>query len=171
MTVSSAPMKRRVAVFPGTFDPVSNGHLDVIRRGAALFDRLVVAVARSGRDTWFSADERVTLLKDAAREIEGADVVAFDGLLAEFARSAGAAAILRGVRTFQDWEYELRMASMNRHLAPEVETLFLAPSASSAFISSSLVREVASMGGDLTGLVPAAVLDAVRAKAKARRSR
>ena len=157
-------MAPRIALFAGTFDPVTNGHLDVIRRAAPLFDRLVVAVARVGKPTLFSAEERVALLAPLAAKAVGVDVRPFDGLLVDLAREVKAKVLVRGVRTFQDWEYELRMVQMNRHLAPDLETVFLAPSVENAFLSSTLIREVASLGADLSGLVPAAVAEALRAK-------
>jgi pantetheine-phosphate adenylyltransferase len=155
---------QRAAVFPGTFDPVSNGHLDVIRRGAPLFDRLVVAVSRAGKDTLFTAEERLALLRPLLAPMPHVAAEVFDGLLVDFARRSGARVLLRGVRTFQDWEYELRMVQMNRHLAPDVETLFLAPSPECAFISSTLVRETAALGADLRGLVPPSVAEALHRK-------
>lgn len=154
-------MSDRVALFPGTFDPVTRGHVDVVRRGATLFDRLVVAVAVGGKTTWFPVEERVALVRAAVGELRNVDVVPFDGLLVEFARRHGARALLRGVRTYQDWEYELRMLQMNRHLAPELETVFLAPAVEWAYVSSTLVREVSALGGDLTDLVPPAVAAAL----------
>ena len=154
----------RIALFAGTFDPVTNGHLDVLRRAAPLFDRLVVAVARVGKSTLFSAEERVALLAPLVAKAGGVDVRPFDGLLVDLAREVKAKVLVRGVRTFQDWEYELRMVQMNRHLAPDLETVFLAPSVENAFLSSTLIREVASLGADLSGLVPAAVAEALRAK-------
>jgi pantetheine-phosphate adenylyltransferase len=147
-------MPPRTAVFPGTFDPVTNGHLDVIRRAAGLFDRLVVAVAGSRGTTLLDLDERVALVKENVAGLAHVEVATFDGLLVDLARRLGATAIVRGVRTYQDWEYELRMVQMNRHLAPSIETVFLAPSAEHAFISGSLIREVAALGADLSGLVP-----------------
>ena len=164
-------MADRIAVFAGTFDPVTNGHLDVIRRGAPLFDGLVVAVAKQGKATLFTLEQRLALLAPCIAGIRGVRAEPFDGLLVEFARRAGARVLLRGVRTFQDWEYELRMAHMNRHLAPEMETLFLAPSVEHAYISSTLIREVAPLGADLSALVPAHVADALRARFPASASR
>jgi pantetheine-phosphate adenylyltransferase len=154
-------MSDRVALFPGTFDPVTRGHVDVVRRGAGLFDRLVVAVAVGGKTTWFPVEARVAMVRDAVRDLANVEVVPFDGLLVDFARRHGARALLRGVRTYQDWEYELRMLQMNRHLAPELETVFLAPAVEWAFVSSTLVREVSALGGDLTDLVPPAVAAAL----------
>lgn len=157
-------MAPRVALFAGTFDPVTFGHLDLMRRAAGLFDRLVVAVAREGKATWFTADERVALIAPHLAGLPGATVTTFDGLLVDFARAQGAKALIRGVRTFQDWEYELRMMQMNRYLAPDLETVFLPPAVEHAFVASSLVREVASMGADVSGLVPANVVAALRAR-------
>jgi pantetheine-phosphate adenylyltransferase len=155
-------MATRTAVFAGTFDPVSHGHVDVIRRAARLFDRLVVLVSAAGKSTLLPVEERVALVRSALSSVREASVEPFDGLLAEHARRLGAVALVRGVRTFQDWEYELRMVQMNRHLAPEIETVFLAPSPEHAFVSSSLIREVAALGADLSSLVPPPVADALR---------
>jgi pantetheine-phosphate adenylyltransferase len=160
-------MASRLAVFGGTFDPVTNGHADVIRRAAALFDGLVVAVSRHGKDTLFSVEERVALLGPVVAGLKGVRVEAFDGLLVEFARRAGAEALVRGVRTWQDWELELRMVSMNRHLAPDLETVFLAAAPEHAFVSSSLIREVSALGADLSQLVPAHVAEALRRRRSA----
>jgi len=154
-------MADRVALFPGTFDPVTRGHVDVVRRGASLFHRLVVAVAAGGKATWFPVEERVALVRHAVADLGNVEVVPFDGLLVAFARRHGAHAILRGVRSYQDWEYELRMLQMNRHLAPELETVFLAPAVEWAFVSSTLVREVSALGGDLDALVPTGVAAAL----------
>lgn len=158
-------MGPRTAVFAGTFDPVTNGHLDVVRRAAALFDRLIVAVSTGGKSTWFSVEERVALVRPLLDGVPGASVEAFDGLLVECARARGACALVRGVRTYQDWEYEWRMVQMNRHLAPEIETVFLAPSPENAFVSSSLIREVAALGADLSRFVPPSVAEALRRRA------
>lgn len=146
-----------VALFPGTFDPVTLGHVDVVRRGARLFSRLVVGVATGGKSTWFPVDERVAMVAASVADLGNVEVAPFDGLLVDFARRRGARVILRGVRSYQDWEFELRMLQMNRHLAPDLETAFLAPSVEWAFVSSTLVREVASLDGDVRGLVPPAV--------------
>ena len=159
-------MSPRVALFPGTFDPVTNGHVDVIRRAAPLFDRLVVAVSGAGKSTLFPVEERVGLLRETLRDLRDPrlshiTVERFEGLLVAFARAQGAAFLLRGVRTFQDWEYELRMVQMNRHLAPALETVFLAPAVENAFLSSTMIREVSALGADLAGLVPACVAAAL----------
>ena len=154
-------MTEHVAVFPGTFDPVTHGHLDLIRRGCRIFDALVVAVSEGGRRTHFPIDERVAMLESLVAPYENVGVQAFDGLLVELARRVGATVLLRGVRGVRDYEYELEMAWANRGLAPEVETAFLAPSPQVALVSSSLVREVASLGGDVSAWVPPAVADAL----------
>lgn len=144
----------RVAVFAGTFDPVTHGHLDLVRRGAALFDRLVVCVAAQGRSTRFSAEARVGFVREAVRGLANVEVALFEGLLVAEARRHGARVLLRGVRGGKDLEAELPMAFANRALAPELDTLFLAPSPAYALVSSSLVREVAALGGDVSAWVP-----------------
>lgn len=148
----------RLAVFPGSFDPLTLGHVDVIERASGLFDRVVVALlVNPEKSPLFSVDERVAIIREVFAGRPSIEVDTFDGLLVEYARRRHAAAVVRGVRGGGDFDYELRMASMNRHLAPGVETVFLAPSPGVAFISSSLVKEVASLGGSLDGLVPEAV--------------
>ena len=146
-------MSRRI-VYPGTFDPVTNGHADLVQRAARLFDRVIVAVAEhSGKQPCFSLEERVSMAATALAGIEGVEVRPFSGLLVEFVRDCGAQAILRGLRAVSDFEYEFQLASMNRQLAPEIETLFLTPAEQYAFVSSSLVREVARLGGDVSAFV------------------
>jgi pantetheine-phosphate adenylyltransferase len=162
-------MTPRTALFPGTFDPVTRGHLDVVRRAASVFPRVVVAVAREGKATLLPLEERVALLVGETKAIGGVEVAAFSGLLVEFARSVGASVLVRGVRSYQDWEYELAMSRMNRHLAPDLETVFLVPSAEHAFVSSTLVREVAAHGGDVSGLVSPAVAAALARAAQKQR--
>ena len=160
------PPTSRTAVFPGTFDPVTLGHLDLIRRAARIFERVVVGVAQEGKDTLFPAGERVAHLKAAIEGLPGVSVEPFSGLVVEFARRVGAGVLLRGVRTFQDWEYELRMVHTNRTLAPELETVFLAPAAAYSFLSSSLTREVAALGGDVSPFVPPGVAAALASRAR-----
>jgi pantetheine-phosphate adenylyltransferase len=152
------------AVFAGTFDPVTHGHLDIVRRAARLFDRVVVSIARTGRDTLFTADERAALLRETLGSVDGVSVELFDGLLVEEARRHGARVLIRGSRSARDWDYEMEMALANRGLAPEIDTLFLPPSAGLGQVSSSLVREVARLGGDVSPWVPAAVIAALEAK-------
>lgn len=154
-------MTEHLALYPGTFDPVTHGHLDLIRRGSAVFDALVVAVGVGGARTHFPLEERVAMLEPLVEPYGNVTVQAFEGLLVEFARRRGATVLLRGVRGVRDYEYELEMAWANRGLAPEVETVFLAPSPPLAVVSSSLVREVASLGGDVSAWVPDGVVAAL----------
>jgi pantetheine-phosphate adenylyltransferase len=146
------------AVYPGTFDPITNGHTDLIQRAARLFDRVIVAVAaKPGKTPAFTAEERVAMAGTALADLPTVEVCSFDGLLVEFVQSRGARVILRGLRAVSDFEYEFQLASMNRQLAPTVETLFLTPAEQYAYISSSLVREIAALGGDVSGFVHAKV--------------
>lgn len=149
----------RVAVYPGTFDPMTNGHVDLVVRAAPLFDRLVVGVAHNPvKGPSFGLDERIELAREALSDVPNVEVRGFNTLLAHFVRDIGASVILRGLRAVSDFEYEFQLASMNRHLIPEAETMFLTPAEQYSFISSSLVREVARLGGDVSGFVPPAVL-------------
>ncbi len=150
------------ALCPGTFDPVTNGHLDVVRRAAKLFDRVLVAVVENpSKDPLFTAAERVDMLREAAGELPNVEVEAFTGLLVDFARNRGMDVIVKGLRATQDFDYELQMAQMNRHLS-EVETWFIPTSPKWSYLSSSLVKEVARFGGDVSGLVPAHVVERLR---------
>lgn len=156
-------MSQKSVLYPGTFDPVTNGHHDLIRRAAELFDQVVVAVASdTGKQSAFTRDERVALVKTVVIDIPNVEVTGFSGLTVEFAKSRGIRAILRGLRAVSDFEFEFQMAAMNRHLGPEVETLFLTPSEHFTFISSSLVRQVASLGGNVGDLVHPAVAAALQ---------
>ena len=156
----------RTVIYPGTFDPITNGHADLVHRAAACFDWVIVAVAGStGKTTRFTLDERVGLAREVMRAVENVRIVSFDGLLAEFARVQGAQVILRGLRAVSDFEYEFQLASMNRKLAPDIETMFLTPDDGYTFISSSLVREIASLGGNVGGFVHPVVEAALRNKA------
>ncbi len=157
-------MSRVLALYPGTFDPVTFGHLDLIRRGAALFGSLEVCVSVAGKHTHFSLDERLALLEDAVGTMENVTVAPFSGLLVAYAAERGARVLVRGVRGVRDLEYELEMAFANRKLAPEVETVFLAPAPDVALVSSTLVREVASLGGNVAAWVPPAAAKALRAR-------
>jgi pantetheine-phosphate adenylyltransferase len=153
------------AVYPGTFDPITNGHADLVRRAAGLFERVIVAVAvNAGKQPVCSVEERCSLAKQALAEIHNVDVVTFDNLLVEFAKQQGATVVLRGLRAVSDFEYEFQLAGMNRKLAPEIETIFLTPAEKYTFISSSLVREVASLGGDVRDFVHPAVMAALKKK-------
>ncbi len=159
----------RRALYPGTFDPVTNGHLDLVKRALRLFDGVVVAVG-TGRDKspMFSVDERVEFLRDAVKDLGNVEVVSFDGLLVDTVDETGAVAIIRGLRQVSDFEYEFQMALMNRRLARDVETVFLMPSLSYIYLDSTVMKEVALLDGDVDGLAPEAV---IRALSEKRRSR
>ena len=158
-----SPARSRIAVYPGTFDPITNGHIDLVSRAAPLFDRIIVGIAESaGKGPSISIDERISLARLALAEMTNVEVQGFTGLLADFVRDTGAGVILRGLRAVSDFEYEFQLASMNRHLIPEAETLFLTPAEQYSFISSSLVREIARLGGDVSGFVHPAVQQALR---------
>ena len=156
-----------LAVYPGTFDPITNGHVDILRRSLKIFDRVVVALAENVRKApLFSIDERRKLIADALGGDARLEIDAFQGLLADYCRRRGASVVIRGLRALADFEYEFQSAHMNRRLAPDVETLFLMTSEESFYVSSSLVKEVALMGGDVSGLVPAGVAAALADKRK-----
>lgn len=143
-----------IAIYPGTFDPITHGHTDLIQRASRLFDRVIVAVAaKPGKSPLFSLDERLTLANTALAGQDNVEVCGFEGLLVEFARQKGAKAILRGLRAVSDFDYEFQLAGMNRKLASDIETLFLTPAEQYANISSSLVREIATLGGDVSPFV------------------
>ena len=146
----------RIAVYPGSFDPATNGHLDVIGRASGLFDEVIVAVGRNGgKSPLFSPEERVALLREVCDDRwRNVRVTIFDGLLVEFAKAEGARALIKGLRAVSDFEYEFQMALANRHLAPDLETLFLMTSAEHLYLSSSIVKEIARLGGDVSALVP-----------------
>ncbi len=153
------------AVYPGTFDPITNGHTDLVARAARLFERVVVAVAQdTGKRPFCPLDERVDLARRVLADFSNVEVTAFRGLLVEFCRRRGAQVVIRGLRAVSDFEYEFQLASMNRRLAPEIETLFLTPAEQYAFISSSLVREIARLGGDVAEFVHPAVQQALTAR-------
>jgi pantetheine-phosphate adenylyltransferase len=153
------------ALYPGTFDPPTNGHLDLIERGAKLFDRLIVAILTNPvKDPLFTVEERVEMLKESTAALKNVSVATFDGLMVEFARKQGASAVLRGIRAISDYEYEFQMALMNRRLAPEIETVFLQPAGRYSFVSSRMLKDVVSFGGDVSGLVPPNVLKRLRGR-------
>lgn len=155
------------ALYPGTFDPPTSGHVDLIQRGAKLFDHLTVAVLLNPvKDPLFTVAERVEMLKEATADIGNVSVATFDGLTVEFARQVGASAVLRGIRAISDYEHEFQMALMNRRLAPDIETVFLQPAGRYSFVSSRMVKEVFSFGGDVSGLVPANVLKRLKTRIK-----
>jgi pantetheine-phosphate adenylyltransferase len=157
----------RVGLYPGSFDPITYGHLDLVERGCRVVDRLVVAVLRNEhKNPLFSLEERIEMLREVLRPYPQAEVDSFDGLLVDYAREKGATLILRGIRAISDYEYELQMALMNRRLAPEIETMFMMAGEAYSFISSRLVKEVIRLGGNVSGLVP----PSVEARLKARLS-
>ena len=148
------------AIYPGSFDPVTNGHLDLLARGAKLFDRLLVAVLRnSAKNPLFSVEERVAMLREGVAGYGNVEVATFEGLLVDFARQQGAHVVLRGIRASSDYEYDLQMAHMKRRLSPEIETIFLMPDAKYSYVSSRLVKEVFRLGGSVEGLVPQQVIE------------
>jgi len=145
------------AIYPGTFDPITNGHSDLVQRASRIFDRVILAVATGGQNgakkPVFSAEERVAMAKDVLADVANVDVIRFDGLLVDFVQKQNAQVILRGLRAVSDFEYEFQLASMNRHLNENVETMFLTPAEQYSYISSSLVREIAALGGDVSPFV------------------
>ena len=154
-----------VAIYPGSFDPITNGHLDLIARGSRLVKRLIVAVLRNdSKQALFSVEQRMEFVREAVRPFANVEVESFDGLLVDYAASRGATLIVRGIRAVSDYEYELQMALMNRRLQPELETAFLMAGEAYSFVSSKLVKEVVSLGGDVSGLVPPAVEAELKAR-------
>jgi pantetheine-phosphate adenylyltransferase len=163
--MASEPKKAVIAVYPGSFDPVTNGHLDLIERGAQIFDQLIVAIARNlEKDPLFAVKERVEMLEAVTFELKNVEVAVFDGLLMNFAREQDARVILRGIRAVSDYEYELQMAMMNRKIEPQIETVFMLPGEAYSYLSSRLVKELARLGGPVRGLVPPIVEERLRAK-------
>ncbi len=151
-------MKTSIAIYPGSFDPVTNGHLDLIERGEKMFDKLIVAVLKNvEKQPLFTVAERVEMLKEVTEQWDSVEIDVFEGLLVDYARKRGAAVILRGIRAISDYEFELQMALMNRKLEPRLETVFMLPSEAYSYLSAKLVREIAQLNGPLTGLVPQVV--------------
>lgn len=154
---------QHAVIYPGTFDPITKGHMDLIERAARLFDRVIVAIAANpGKAPTFSCEQRIELAKKVLAPIKNVEVQGFDCLLAAFAKQLGITVVLRGLRAVADFEYEFQLASMNRHLLPELETLFLTPAEQYVFISANLVREVAALGGDVSEFVHEAVVEALQ---------
>jgi pantetheine-phosphate adenylyltransferase len=154
----AAPTARIIAIYPGSFDPITNGHLDLIARGSRLVDRLIVAIlGNEAKQPLFSVEERVEMLEEVVQQYANVEVGTFNGLLVDYATERGANMILRGIRAISDYEYELQTALMNRRLQPEIETAFLMAGEAYSFISSRLVKEVAKLGGNISGLVPPVV--------------
>jgi pantetheine-phosphate adenylyltransferase len=155
--------KEVVGIYPGSFDPITNGHLDLIERGSRLVDRLIVAILRNEeKRVLFSIDERIAMLEEVVSHFPNVEVASFNGLLVDYAAESGARLIIRGIRAVSDYEYELQMALMNRRLRPEIETVFLMAGEAYSFISSRLVKEIISLGGNITGLVPPTVESRLR---------
>ncbi|MDR0807217.1 MAG: pantetheine-phosphate adenylyltransferase [Enterobacteriaceae bacterium] len=163
MTIRKADFTK--AIYPGTFDPLTNGHLDIITRSVQMFDQIVIAIARSpSKNTLFSLEERVELAKTATAHLPSVDVIGFSELMAHFAQKQQANILIRGLRSVADFEYELQLAGMNRHLMADLETIFLMPSEKWSFVSSSLIKEVARHGGDITSFLPPVVAEALSKK-------
>lgn len=155
----------RIAIYSGTFDPFTNGHLSVLERGCRLFDHVIIAVAAVNyKDTLFTTEERLIMIEDAVRCLPNATVEVFEGLLVEFAKQKGAIAILRGLRVISDFEYEMQMASFNKHLAPDIDTVYLTADSQFSFVSSSMIRNIAALNGDIDHFVPCGVADALKEK-------
>lgn len=155
----------RTVVYPGTFDPITNGHIDLVERACRLFDRVIVAVAASNRkNPLFTLDERVDLARETLSHVPNVTVCGFDILLVEFVKQQKAQAVLRGLRAVSDFEYEFQLANMNRALAPDMESIFLTPAEHLSYISSSIVREIAYLGGDVSKFVPQSVEAALKKK-------
>jgi pantetheine-phosphate adenylyltransferase len=158
-----------IAIYPGSFDPLTNGHVDIIRRGARLFDQIVVGLlSNPEKSPLFSVDERQAIIREAFADLGNVEVDVFHGLLVDYARRRRASVIVRGLRAISDFEYEMQMALMNRRLYPDVETVFMMPAEAYTYVSSRLVKEIYSLGGDVSGLVPAVVESKLRHKSSTR---
>ena len=153
----------RTVLYPGTFNPIHNGHIDLVRRAAGLFDRVVLGIATSPQKNPSVLEVRVNLAREALQAMDNVEVIGFNTLTVDFAREVGASVILKGIRTVTDFEYEFQMLNMNRALSPRLETVFLAPSEEHSYISSTLVRQIAGYGGDVSQFVPPAVAAAIKA--------
>jgi pantetheine-phosphate adenylyltransferase len=160
----------RVAIYPGSFDPLTSGHVDIIERGAKIFDSIIVAILVNVEKTpLFSEAERITLIRDVFKAHKNVQAETFSGLLVDYAQQKNATVLVRGLRAVSDFEYEFQMALMNRHLAPGLETVFMMPDEKYTYISSRLIKEVFTLGGEITGLVPPIVEEKLRAKQKAKK--
>src|SRR5687768_15983192 len=165
--MTPAPPTGRLAIFPGSFDPLTKGHVDIVLRSTQLFERVLIAVlVNADKKPLFSAAERVELIREVFREYPNVEVASFEGLLVDYARARRASAIVRGLRAVSDFEYEFQMALMNRHLEPTLETVFMMPAEQYTYLSSRLIKEVFSLGGEVRGLVPPVVEDSMRRKQK-----
>lgn len=155
----------KIAVYSGTFDPITNGHMSIIKRAIGLFDKVYIAVAEETyKNTLFDVEERVALVKESVEDLENVEAEKFTGLLVDYAQSRGAVAIVRGLRVISDFEYEMQMASFNRHLNPHIETVFFTADGEFSMVSSSMIRNIASLHGDIQDFVPAPVYEALRKK-------
>jgi pantetheine-phosphate adenylyltransferase len=160
----------RIAIYPGSFDPLTSGHVDIIERGSRIFDEIIVAILANVEKTpLFSVEERIEIINNVFKGRDNVRVEAFHGLLVDYAQQKQASVIVRGLRAVSDFEYEFQMALMNRHLAPGLETVFMMPAEQYTYISSRLIKEVFTLGGEITGLVPPIVEDRLRAKQKAKK--
>jgi len=165
--MTPAPPTGRLAIFPGSFDPLTNGHVDIVLRSTQLFERVLIAVlVNADKKPLFSAAERVEIIREVFREYPNVEVDSFEGLLVDYARARRASAIVRGLRAVSDFEYEFQMALMNRHLEPTLETVFMMPAEQYTYLSSRLIKEVFSLGGEVRGLVPPVVEERMRTKQK-----
>jgi pantetheine-phosphate adenylyltransferase len=165
-------LKKVIAIYPGTFDPLTNGHLDLVQRGSKIFDELIVGILRNPeKDPLFTISERKEVLLRMTKSYANVRVETFDGLLVDYARSKGARAVLRGIRAISDYEYELQMALMNRKLDPQIETVFMMPAEAYSYLSSRLVKEIYKLGGSIRGLVPELVEQRLKHKIKPVRGR
>ena len=166
----TTPKQPRIAIYPGSFDPLTSGHVDIIERGARIFDSIIVAILANVEKTpLFSEAERVAIIRDVFRDKPNVQVETFNGLLVDYAQRKHASVLVRGLRAVSDFEYEFQMALMNRHLAPGLETVFMMPAEQYTYISSRLIKEVFTLGGEITGLVPPIVEEQLRAKQKAKK--
>ncbi len=157
----------KIAIYPGTFDPVTNGHIDILERALKLFDKVIITIARNtAKNPLFTEEERITLLRQATKRFKNVEVDSFEGLLVEYVEKRGAISVVRGLRAMTDFEYELQMALMNRKLDETMETIFLMPNEKYTYLSSNFVREIARLGGDVSKFVPPVVLKALRQKNK-----
>ena len=161
-------MSKKIAIYPGTFDPFTNGHLDLVMRGLRIFDEVIIAVARSSKKKpLFSVDERIKMIRESASKLKRIKVESFDGLLVEYVREKKGVAIIRGLRAVSDFEFELQMALLNRRMSSEIEAVFMMPNIEFSFLTSTIIKEIASFGGPVDGLVPSPVEKALRNKFKA----
>ena len=168
----STPHPPRIAIYPGSFDPLTSGHVDIIERGSRIFDKIVVAILGNVEKTpLFSESERVAIIRDVFKGRDNVQVETFSGLLVDYAKQKQASVLVRGLRAVSDFEYEFQMALMNRHLAPGIETVFMMPAEQYTYISSRLIKEVFTLGGEVTGLVPPIVEEKLRAKQRSNKKK